>query len=448
MREPDLREVMYEYSSAEGRFVIADESQSGFRQFIHLNEIVWDPELSLTTFFHGKGFVGSIKTGLAYRHRDRDFWARRFRFVPRSFAGIDKGATPEELFAPENIRPDGFELREETRNTDSYYAQEWNRAAFLMVDVSTGRWRFVGGARRESNLQRVVTYDLFRPELVTVATEQRNVDWLPALNVLYKLNGAMNLRFSASETLNRPEFRELAPFDFTDVVGGKTVQGFPGLQQARIQNYDFRWEWFPQARELLAASFFYKRFDQPIERVVEATAQLRTSFRNADRARNFGFELDFRKNLGFLWSGLSHFEAILNYTFVHSDVTIPKTGIIVLTTLKRPLEGQSRHVGNAMIEYSHPSIGSTLRALLNFQGERISDVGALGLPDIIEDGRTRLDLVFLQPLDASRRWSLRLAAENLFDEPVRFTQGGLPQREYRVGRTFSFTITHALLGER
>ncbi|GAB4250296.1 MAG: TonB-dependent receptor [Acidobacteriota bacterium] len=448
MDEPDLREVMYEFSSAEGRYVLADESQSGFREFINLNEVVWDPELSWTTFFHGGAFIGSIKAGFAYRQRDRDFWARRFRFVPRSFKGIDKGAPPEVLFAPENIRPDGFELREETRNTDTYHAQEWNRAAFLMADVSTGRWRFVGGVRRENHLQRVVTFDLFNPDLVTVATELRNQDWLPALNVLYQLSGTMNLRFSASETLNRPEFRELAPFDFTDVVGGRTVQGFPELQQATIQNYDVRWEWFPGARELISASFFYKRFDKPIERVVEATAQLRTSFRNAERARNFGFELDFRKNLGFLWSGLSNFEGIVNYTFVDSDVTIPKTGIVVLTTLKRPLEGQSRHVFNGVLEYSHPRVGSTLRALVNFQGARISDVGALGLPDILEDGRTRLDAVFLQPLGAARRWTLRFAAENLLDEPIRFTQGGLPQREYRVGRTFSFSISHEFLGER
>jgi len=448
MDEPDLRETLYEYSAAEARYVIADESQSGFREFINLNEVVWDPDVSLTTFFHGGGIVGSVKGGFAYRHRDRDFWARRFRFIPRSFKGIDRGAPPEVLFAPENINPRNFELREETRNTDSYYAREWNRAAYLMADISTGPWRFVGGARRENHVQRVVTFDAFKSEAVTVATELPNRNWLPALNVVYQLNGSMNLRASASKTLNRPEFRELAPFDFTDVIGGRTVQGFPGLKQASIQNYDLRWEWFPAAGELVSASFFYKRFTNPIERVVEATAQLRTSFRNADRARNYGIELDLRKNLGFLGASLSPLVGILNYTFVDSDVTIPRTDIVVLTTLRRPLEGQSRHVFNTVVEYSHPVSRTTVRTLLNFQGSRITDVGALGLPDIIEDGYTRLDTVILQPLGASRRWNLRFSAENLLDEKVRYTQGGLPQRVYRPGRTFNVSLSYDFFGER
>ena len=39
----------------------------------------------------------------------------------------------------------------------------------------------------------------------------------------------MNLRGAFSQTLSRPNFRELAPFDFTDVTGGNTVVGNPDL---------------------------------------------------------------------------------------------------------------------------------------------------------------------------------------------------------------------------
>ena len=53
-------------------------------------------------------------------------------------------------------------------------------------------------------------------------------------------------------------------------------------------------EWQYMLLIVIAASFFFKDFTDPIERTVEATAQLRTSYTNAAGARNTGFELDVR----------------------------------------------------------------------------------------------------------------------------------------------------------
>ena len=117
---------------------------------------------------------------------------------------------------------------------------------------------------------------------------------------------------SYSATVNRPEFRELAPFEFTDVVGSRAVRGNPDLERALIQNVDGRWEMFPGGRGILAASVFYKNFDQPIERVVIAGAQPIVTFQNADKARNFGIELEAGHEL-FVGMFVS-----ANYTFVDS----------------------------------------------------------------------------------------------------------------------------------
>ncbi len=443
--QPDLRETLYESRSLAGdEFVLADESQSGFRQFINLKEVLWDPDANLATFFHTGSVVGSVKIGAGYRHRDRDFGARRFRFVPVNTQGIDLTLPPEQIFTPDNINPRGFELRETTRNTDAYTALQITRAWYVVGDLSWRRWRFVGGVRLEDDEQRIETYNPFQRSLITVSTRLDNRDYLPALNVVYQLNGQMNLRASAAKTLNRPEFRELAPFDFSDVVGGRTVQGYAGLTRATIQNYDLRWEWFPAATDLVSVSFFEKRFNDPIERVVEATAQLRTSFRNADSAENRGVELDLRKGLGFLSRRLENLRVTGNYTFVDSEVQIPAGGIIVLTTRSRPLSGQSRHVFNGILEYTSPRWRTTARALYNFQGSRISDVGAFGIPDIIEDGYRSLDALVSQPFGS---WNLKFAAQNLLDEEVRFLQGGLPQRVYRLGRTFTVSLSYSFFGE-
>jgi outer membrane receptor protein involved in Fe transport len=229
--------------------------------------------------------------------------------------------------------------------------------------------------------------------------------------------------------VNRPEFRELAPFEFTDVVGGRAVVGNPSLKRALIQNVDVRWEMFPGADEVVAASVFFKHFSDPIERIVEPTAQLRTSFTNADSARNFGLELEARKRL------VDAFLVGANYTYVNSRITLTPAAAQVQTSLERPLAGQSTNLFNALFEVRGGPV--VARLLYNFFGERISDVGSLGLPDILEDKRGSVDVIVATRL---RRVNVRFSAENLTDEEFDYTQGGLIQRSYNLGRTFGINF--------
>jgi hypothetical protein len=124
-----------------------------------------------------------------------------------------------------------------------------------------------------------------------------------------------------------------------------------------------------------------------------------------------------------------------NYTFVDSKITLTEAAAQVQTSLARPLAGQSKHLFNLMFEVGADR--GTVRLLYNFFGDRISDVGSLGLPDIIEDQRSSLDLVALT------RWRaliIRVTGENLTDEDFDFTQGGELQRRYRLGRVFAVSF--------
>ena len=106
------------------------------------------------------------------------------------------------------------------------------------------------------------------------------------------------------------------------------------------------------------------------------------------------------------------------------------------TSLVRPLAGTSKNLFNTMLEVRNG--GYSGRLLLNFYDDRISDVGSLGLPDIVHDARNSLDFVF------SKRFSqvsFRLAVTNLTDEPYVFRQGGLDQRVYKLGRTLAFGLS-------
>ena len=434
--EPDLREVLYEFDPAREAFVLADESQSGLRQFNDLADDSLEFNLNWSTLVENwAGLPTQFKFGAGYIDRARDFLSRRLRFVPTSTSGLDLSRPAEELFTAANIGPN-FQLKEETRPTDQYDASQETLSAYGMVDVPLAvRLRLVAGARVENFRQQVDTFDPFARAVFgdadVIRAELDETDVFPAVNLVYSVRNNQNLRIGFSQTVNRPEFRELAPFEFTDVVGGRATVGNPDLQQSLIQNLDLRWELFPgTGEEVVAASFFYKNFDNPIERIVEPTAQLRTSFTNADSARNAGFEIEGRKAVNeYVFVGA-------NYTYVDSEVTLDAASRQVQTSLVRPLAGTSKNLFNTMLEVRNA--GYSGRLLFNFFDDRISDVGSLGLPDIIQDGRNSVDFVFSKRF---RQVSFRFAATNLTDEPYIFQQGGQDQRVYKLGRTMAFGLS-------
>lgn len=434
--EPDLREILYEENN--DVFVLADESRSGLRQFIDQTDEIWEGGVDYSFFFEGSdGLPIMVKFGPHVSFRERDFTSRQFRFRHRFTSNVDLALAPEQLFTAENIGV-AFELNEETRPTDSYTGEHDILAGYAMVDVPVNeRVRIVGGVRVENSEQTVNSFDPFSFRLGgdeggDISTTLDDTDLLPGVNLIFSVRPDMNLRFSGSQTVNRPQFRELAPFEFTDVVGGRAVVGNPDLQRALVRSFDVRWEMFPGPAEVLAASFFFKDFEDPIERVVEPTAQLRTSYTNAESARNIGFELEAQKSLG------GNFEAGANYTYVDSSIELAQAAGQVQTSLERPLAGTSENLFNGFLEVRSPDHGISVRGLVNFFGDRIVDVGAQGLPDIIEEGREQVDLVVTWSYDAV---TIRGSIENLTDADYEFTQGGQAHRLFRVGRDFGVSVS-------
>ena len=102
------------------------------------------------------------------------------------------------------------------------------------------------------------------------------------------------------------------------------------------------------------------------------------------------------------------------------------------TSLERPLAGQSKNLFNLAAEFALQRILDA-RCSFNYFGDRISDVGANEAPDIIEEGRGSLDLVFAQRI---RGLGIRLTLENLTDSDYLFTQtltAAETQRLYKLG---------------
>ncbi len=442
----DLRENLYGEISP-GRYTLQPGlPESGKLEFFDLHDTIRGGGLNWTTFYAFSGAsYGSIKVGASSNRRERQFDARRLRFVVGNQLQFDLSLPPEELFTVANIRPGGFEIREQTGANDAYDAYHDVDAAFAMIDTSWSKWRVVGGARFERSDLEVRTFNPFAPSQVALA-QDRNRDWLPALNVIYQLRPDMNLRLAASRTVNRPEFRELSPFAFVEVTGGKSVAGNPDLKQALIDAVDLRWELFPAPGEVIAFSAFHKKLHHPIERIIQPTTELRSSFTNADGATLTGAEVEYRQSLAVVSPVLERWTVNLNYAFVKAAVEVGERNLSVITNTARPLEGQSKHVGNVALQYYVPASKTMVRAMYNLTGRRISEVGAYGLPDIYEDTLGVLDLVVSQGLDrVLRGLELKLSGTNLLNAERSFTQGGRIHRQYSAGRGLGISLSFKAL---
>jgi TonB-dependent receptor len=443
--EPDLRESI-RTQNENGTFSYAALSGSGTRFFSKLEDRIFEPQVDWSTPFYKGKVVGLFKAGFRGTFRERDFQARRFRYEVIQANTINFNQPTNQVLGPDNIRPNGFVLRELTRATDTYAASMDIYGGYAMVDLSLGsRWRLVSGVRVEDAAINVVTIDSLIPGGVPAVANLINRDPLPAVNVIYALTPKQNLRFGYGRTLSRPDFRELSPFDFTNILGGFNTVGNPNLKRASINNYDARWEWFPGGDQVIAASFFFKEFKDPIEVTIQPTIDLRQSFVNAEAARNTGLELEFRRNMAFLAKKaspkaaaiLAQFNVQANFTFVESDITIPASAAVLLTSKNRPLVGQSRFIYNLIGEWQKPQWRSTARIYSNSVSRRITDVGTLGLPDIYQERNTFVDFVYQYDLMENGRWSIRFSAENLTDNQYRWTQGPFDQRAFQIGRSFN-----------
>lgn len=437
--EPGLRETVYSRgfgADPSDPFTLDDTGESARYLFTELTDddlsggVDWTAPL-------GGGW--KLKLGASGRMRDRDFDARRFRwkFLPGSGITSLDSALSESSIVGQVSGIGEFGLVEIVEPGDNYTADDEVLAGYAMLTVPIGALEAMVGARVED-----YTLDL-QTASGSVQEELASTDVLPAANLKLSLSEQMNLRAAASRTLDRPEFRELAPFQFTEAASLRQIYGNPALAIAEVTNADLRWEWFPRPGEVISLSAFHKDFDRPIEQVFIATAGTAYSYQNAEGGRLFGAELGLRKRLDFVADWLEPVTFDGNVALIDSEVDVVSGGVFNPTNLTRDLEGQSPYTVNASLVYQGSRDGTQAGVYFNVFGERIVAAGGSGVPDIVEQPRPVLDFTLKQPL-----WSgleLELEAENLLDSVHRWQQSanGITkvQREYHEGRSFSASLS-------
>jgi outer membrane receptor for ferrienterochelin and colicin len=445
--EPDTREVAYKQDPVSKEYVLWDSGQTGMRFFSGMDDNDVTTEVKLGVPLPAWQWRSAkVDVGAFYSDRDREFLARRFRYVPKRQAGnpdsVDITLPAEEIYVPENISPTRFQLEEFTRNSDAYAAKQVIKGGFANGDFAIGsHFRLLAGIRVESSDQRLRTFEVGNPEAVPVEVKNAVVQPAPAVSFIYKANDITNVRLGYSRTVNRPDFRELAPFEYTEFIGGRSEIGNPDLGDAAIKSYDLRLERYPGLGEMQAVSFFYKDFEDPIEVIVLPGVSRIVSWANTESARNSGVELEYRQGLGRYLDALSAVQLGLNVALVDSKVNIGASPS-VNTTRERALQGQSPFVINGNLGYAFPDNRTHASILYNVYGKRIASVGANGLPDIYERSRHQIDMS--ASTSFNHHMKIKFTAKDLLNHHYRFTQGGEVTTLYQPGRQFTLGFTYGL----
>jgi hypothetical protein len=440
--EPGLRETIYLNSDVNDSLAtpyLENVGESGRYLWSELTDDDFNASLDWEVpFALWGGNDGSVKVGGAYRDRSRDFGARRlaWSFLGGLVTNIDSTLVDSAITG---LVPGPYEyrIRDVVEPGDVYLMTDDRAAGYLMFDLGLSRrLRTVFGARVEG-------YRLRLDSRGDTLTNINQTDVLPAVSFIFELSDKMNLRLAGSQTVDRPEFRELAPFQFTEASSLKQLYGNPDLTPATIRSADIRLDWFRRPGELISVSGFYKYLENPIEEVYIAAASAAFSYQNAKSAYLYGVELDLRQRLDFLTYGLSNFIFLGNLSLIRSNVTVLETSTFLPTNTDRALQGQADYAFNVGLLYQSTYGATEIGAFFNRLGKKVTAAGGFGIPDIIERPRNVIDAQWKQRI--TRNLRLTAKATNLLDEPFEFEQEGNGivqlQRRYRSGRSFSAGLT-------
>lgn len=343
----------------------------------------------------------NIKIGANYLKKIRNFQARIFRYEAADM------------------------LNEITNNTDKYKADFDLATTYAMCDNDFGKWKLNTGLRSEYNLFNVNTAD-FSGQKVNV--NRKYLDVLPSLNLSYNLDKT-KFRLSASKTLARPEFREVANFAYYDFVRNAQILGNSKLEKSDIYNLDLKYEYYSKPDENVSIALFSKNFIKPIEQIVadgSVPSNLLLTFTNPNKATVYGIEFELHKKIN------NWLDFYTNSSLIHSEVKI--------NNIKRQLQGQSNYIINGGLNFHKNK--NTLNITYNRVGDRLSAVGFQGYSDIFENSRNILDIVYLRKINKSE---IKIAINDVFSQPSIYyqkTKGNLitTNNEQTISLTINFNL--------
>jgi len=427
-KEPDTKRYRYirdQVDTTRYMLLFSDQADlsSQSRMWIDLVEHTTSGAVNFTSKLAIGAFMPEIRAGLYYEQKQRNFSARNFGYSKAGSASTFGQTTMPvcQIFTDENINlTDGIKLMEVTSLSDSYTASNLQMAGYFSARIPVGeKINIYSGVRLERNRQTLSSYKQGSSTKVEVDRDTINI--FPSANMTFNFTEKSLLRAAYGMTVNRPEFREIAPFYYVDFEMNAGIYGAPHIRQAYIHNFDLRYEFYPASGETFNIGVFYKKFLNPIEQVILGNSPTQYSFENVKSAYSTGAEAELRKSLGII-KGMEGFTLVLNGSLISSKVQFDDDDL----ARDRTLEGQSPFIVNTGLFYQTRNNDLMISLLYNVIGKRIVAVGRPSpniwedIPDIYEMPRNVLDLTFSKML--GKRIEIKGGIKDILNEQVRYIQ--------------------------
>ena len=439
--------------------VTLDATAADFR-FTKLHDDVenwgWNGRLPL---FLDSGFL-ELSGGYNYMRKWRSYEQTQFGlgFTRVPTASILAGPLGD-VFSDINILDTANDLGFDRQGTNnqSYLAAQTIDAAYGKIDYTLNdTWRFSAGLRWEDYTQVAIDWNPYgfsidSPQIPTDIDALENAtfkrdDIFPSIALTYMTSWwaeTFQFRVGWSETVVRPDLREITDASYIDPITDDLVDGNPGVLPADVSNYDIRAEWFFTGGDNLTISAFYKDIDNPIEFFESAASDTNTAREivNAESAEVYGIEIEGLKELAFLGGAFSNF-------FVQANITLQESELVAgpeadaPTNEVRDLAGASEWVVNTLLGYDSGNGRHTGTLAYNVSGERLYVAGRNEAPDGFEQPFHSLDLTW--SWYPTETLTLKAKFQNILDDSIEIERRSGDDKvtvfREKPGSTFSLSL--------
>jgi len=408
-----------------------------------------DVQRDFTNWFGGRD--GFVKAGAkyTYRHRSNNRTVRQYGASGYTMANFNNppGKSPQSVMdgrysLPIVINPDAarstfesllangalqYELEGSMSNEgeDTYDVVEKVTAGYAMARINLSpRATLLGGARFEQTKAPLSGPAFFldpvtnAPTLVTNHVTYDYGEFLPNLQLTYKLARATIARAAITKTFGRPSYSDQKPASTLDDSGGVLTTGNPRLNPYESFNYDLSIEHYFKSGGIVSIAAFYKTIDNPI--YTFSTQQTNVTYQghffpvfttstkeNGKSARLSGIELSAQVPFSAFISGFADgFGVDANVSLMDSSVTV------FTRSDKLRLFDSPKRIFNLGLFYE--KYGVSARIAYNYKSDSLESIGADPYTDFYNSSRYFIDAQFGYKF--SDNYSLFINWQNITDE--------------------------------
>lgn len=412
--EPDRRQVMFAKNTDQSLSLFKLNQQETMRYFGDLFEDEWNGELKVKYNLNKADKPNFVRMGVSLRDKSRDFYSANFYYNIKNLdAAIDDIYNTDTFLNSQNVASEKITINKNSQPRNKYFAGAQISAAFVDFEYyPMPNLLVAGGVRFEHSSQNV------RYWTDAAAEEKKRLnasDFFPALNLKYTIGDSQNVRFSASRTITRPSFLEMAPFEYQESYGGIKTRGYAGIKNGYNTNFDLRYEIFNKSGDMFSLGTYYKLLDDPIEKILEYSGSLIQSYRNVNKGTAAGVELELRKMIA------KDLKVDFNASYIYTNISLPKNS--TYTDYSRQLQGASPYLINLDVNYAPKFTkerSASFSLVYNVQGPRINSVGIGGVNNVIEEAFHSLD--FIGSYNLNEKMKVKFQAKNIINKQQEFSQ--------------------------